>query len=211
MTESLQQTPRMWISFAVGVLLSATTIMAQNATPANTPQFKPGALDVPRSLPPGTKLRDWHVGTLLDARSTKTYVPTGTTTTVNSSASSFGAGPGLLTGGLYASSTDSQTAIQTRINGVTLKETQMLILGTEYFYVVTYSNLKDEPIGRVLIGAALGATSGKRHRGCPLAVNDPITYARDRDSMIVLDMDGKECRMELERQERILPPSAPVQ
>ena len=92
---------------------------------------------LPVPVPVNAKARSWQVGMLLDSHSSKTYVQTGTTTNSTASVGTFGVAPPLVSGGPFASNTTANSRSETTINGVTLKETQLLIVGTDYLYIVT--------------------------------------------------------------------------
>jgi hypothetical protein len=137
---------------------------------------------------------------LLDSVSTKTYRQTGTTTTQtnaphNSIVINNNAG-GLNTVPPPDFSSAAPSVTTTQINGITLKETQLLIVGSDYLFAVS----DNAPVAFGALGM-----KGVGRRPCPLAVNDPVTYARERDILYVLDMDGKECKMAIIRQERVNP------
>lgn len=170
------------------------------------PQVAPTNSPSPVPVPRGAKPRDWRRGTLLDSVSTKTYRQTGTTTTQtnaphNSIVINNNAG-GLNTAPPPDFSSAAPSVTTTQINGITLKETQFLIVGSDYLFVV--SDNTTSSVGSAVAFGALGM-KGVGRRPCPLAVNDPVTYARERDVLYVLDLDGKECKMAIIRQERIIP------
>jgi hypothetical protein len=146
------------------------------------------------------KDRDWKVGTLLDSKSTKTYVQTGSSTQSDATANTSGSVDSA--GGFNASTTASGSS-QTQIHSLTIQDTQFVIVGDQYLFVV--SDTVEKSHGRGLVGLVGNAVVNSKH-GCRLIVNDPVKYFQDKSVMYVLDADGKECKMDLARQERIIKP-----
>jgi hypothetical protein len=86
---------------------------------------------------------------------------------------------------------------------MTVQDTQLMIVADDFLYVVDDTVLK----GRGLYGSVGRAVANRKH-GCHVIIGDPIKYVEDKAFLIVQDVDGKECRMEIVRQERVMPTSA---
>ena len=98
----------------------------------------------------------------------------------------------------------SKTYLPTDGGGVlarpmTLTETQILIVGNDFSYVAsaTKRDTGGMPIGTALISKAVN------HGACRYIVGDPIQYAQEKGTLYVKDADGKECKLEIARQERV--------
>jgi hypothetical protein len=85
---------------------------------------------------------------------------------------------------------------------MTVQDTQLLIVADDFLYIVNDTVLK----GRELYGSLARAIANRKH-GCHVIIGDPVQYAQDRAMLIVKDVDGKECRMEIVPQERVAPPT----
>jgi hypothetical protein len=122
------------------------------------------------------KDRDWKTGKVLDSATARSYVTTGIIGTDGGSAT-------VTTGAI--------------------DETAILIAGGEYLYTV--SDHVQKAVGMPTQGIALRAIANHKH-GCRLIINDQVKYAQEKTAMYVLDADGKECKMEIVRQERVEKP-----
>jgi hypothetical protein len=81
----------------------------------------------------------------------------------------------------------------------TIRDTQLMILGDEFAYVIEDSRVS----GRTsLIGLTERAVSN-RHHGCRFIVGDDVKYYQEKGTLHILDTDGKECKAEVLRQERL--------
>lgn len=81
----------------------------------------------------------------------------------------------------------------------TIRDTDLMILGDEFAYVIEDSRVS----GRTsLIGLTERAVSN-RHHGCRFIVGDDVKYYQEKATLHILDTDGKECKAEVLRQERL--------
>lgn len=151
------------------------------------------------AAPVFAKDREWKIGTLLDSKSTRTRIVTGSSTQYDTTANTSGSVDSA--GGISANTTISGSA-QTQIHSLTLQENDLVIVGDQYLFVVRDEVRKRS--GGGLIGVAVNSIANSKH-GCRLIVNDPVRYSQDKSAMYVLDEDKKECKMEIVRQERINP------
>jgi hypothetical protein len=137
--------------------------------------------------------RDWQVGKVLDSQSARTYVQSGTTTSTTTS--------GTLSPDYGAGSTLSANATaETRIHELAIQDTQILIVGKEYAYVVDDSVAKS--VGLPTHGIVTRAILNRKH-GCRFVIGDSIRYSQDKSKLYVLDPDGKTCKLDIVRQERL--------
>jgi hypothetical protein len=84
----------------------------------------------------------------------------------------------------------------------TITDAQLMILGDEFAYVMQDSRVSG---ATSLIGQAERAISN-RHHGCRFIVGDDVKYWQDKATLHILDADGKECKAEVLRQERLKRP-----
>ena len=157
---------------------------------------------VPTTAPAQTIVADketgWRVGKVLDSKSVKTYRQTSSTTT---------------TGGTAIGSdgmTNISLASNTRIQGIVVQDTELLVLGKEYGYVVTDSVVTSTSgsngrAGDFIISSISRALASRKH-GCRFVIGDNVKYVQDKSTLNVLDADGKQCSMAIVRQERIVLP-----
>lgn len=78
-----------------------------------------------------------------------------------------------------------------------------MILGNDFAYVIEDSRVTGKTS---LIGITERAISN-RHHGCPFIVGDNAKYFQEKAILHILDADGKECKVEVLRQERLQAPS----
>jgi hypothetical protein len=72
----------------------------------------------------------------------------------------------------------------------------LIVVGVDYLYTVQDSRRHDLPLTSVM---------ANREHGCRFIVGDEVKYAqenRDKRHLYVLDADGKECKLDIVRQER---------
>ena len=143
------------------------------------------------------KDRTWLTGKLTDSRSVKTTVNRGSVTHADSNARTTGA---IDNSGSVDLSTSASSTAQTIPLSDTVTDTQYLIIGEQY--ILTVEDIVKKREGGGLLGAARNAVVNSRH-GCRLIVNDSVRYAQEKSTVYVIDADGKECKMNLIRQERI--------
>jgi hypothetical protein len=85
----------------------------------------------------------------------------------------------------------------------TIRDTQLMILGNDFAYVIEDSRVTGKTS---LIGITERAISN-RHHGCRFIVGDNVKYFQEKAILHILDADGKECKVEVLRQERLQAPS----
>lgn len=130
------------------------------------------------------KEHDWKMAKVLDAGMAKTYVTSGASTSTTTDASG---------------NSHSQTDVQT----LAIRDNQLLLLSDEFAYVVADTRLSGG--GGGLIGLGARAVSN-RHHGCRFIVSDSVKFYQDKAMLHVIDTDGKECKAEVLRQERLTKP-----
>jgi hypothetical protein len=137
----------------------------------------------------GGKDRDWQTGKVLDSLAARTYIQTGASTTATTSgglAPYYGAG--------------SSVSSNTRIDQTAIQDTQLWIVGSEYSYVVNDSVQK--AVGVPTHGIIRRSIANRKH-GCRFVVGDEIKYSQEKANIYVLDPDGKVCKLDILRQERV--------
>lgn len=182
---------------------TAPSVDAAMAAPETSGRMLP-------TSPKIAKLPNLKTGTVLDTQSAKTFLQSGTTTqgisTVNSEGTfSTRALPGV-TNGSYSQTTTGYTSAATQIHNITLNEKQLLIVTSEFLYRVNDS--VEKAVGFDLYGSVGRAISNRKH-GCHVIINDPVQFSQDKGYLNVVDVDGKICKMQIDRQERILPQKTP--
>jgi hypothetical protein len=118
------------------------------------------------------KARDWKIGKVLDSASDKSVDPT------------------------------SINPNNGRVGNVYTKSTTLIIQGDDYAYTIEDVKQKTDSLrAHSLIGVALA----NRKHGCRFIVNEEVEYAqeeKDKTHLYVLDADGKQCKLEILRQEK---------
>jgi hypothetical protein len=132
----------------------------------------------------GAKNQDWKTGKVLDSATAKTYVQTGATTNTTARVT-----------GNSADATSRST-----IQSMTIRDTQLLIVSDEFAYVV--EDTRSQSGFSTVHGAIINAVSG-RHHGCRFIVGDSVRFYQEKAVLHVVDADGKECKTEVLRQERL--------
>jgi hypothetical protein len=85
-----------------------------------------------------------------------------------------------------------------------LRSTQLLILGDEYAYVI--EDRVERGVGESTLSDGLGRAIRNGKHGCRYVVNDWISYAHEGgNKLYVNDVDGKTCKLDIVRQERLKP------
>lgn len=108
--------------------------------------------------------------------------------------------------GKIADANSANSYVQTSTDKpITIRESQVLIVGSEYAYVINDATAKQSlnPIGSHIGLVAINRATANRGKGCRYIVGDPISYWQEKDKLHVRDADGKECKVEIVRQERI--------
>ena len=91
----------------------------------------------------------------------------------------------------------ADTTATTVVRHVEVDTNNLIVVGTDYIYTVQDSTRH----GGGLLTTVLAALANRK-RGCRFIVGDEIKYAQDKRSLYVLDADGKECKLDIVRQER---------
>jgi hypothetical protein len=92
---------------------------------------------------------------------------------------------------------DRQPATGPVLNRAEVQETKVRIVGKDYDYIA-YDATSAQA------GLLSRAIANRKH-GCRFIVNDEVKFAQEKDKLYVRDADGKECRLDILRQERIKP------
>jgi hypothetical protein len=144
--------------------------------------------------------REWETGKVLDSNSARTVLQTGATTaggattTVNGTASNNGYGTTS-----YSGTATSAGASHTNLQYMGIKETDLLIVGNQYAYVV-----HDRKIRAPGLGGMVGASIANRKHGCRFIVNDEVRYSQEKDKLYVQDADGKTCTLDIDKQVHLM-------
>jgi hypothetical protein len=142
----------------------------------------------------------WSMGKVLDSAMSRTYVTTGASTqssgTTTGTALAVSSGP-TTTATLVA--TTNQTATTT-VHHAVIQDTQLLIIGLQYEYVVDDPVIKS--VGNPIHGS-LGRAIANRGHGCRFVIGEDALYWQEGPKLHVLDADGKECKLDIVRQEQI--------
>jgi len=85
-----------------------------------------------------------------------------------------------------------------------IESTQLLILGDQYAYIIEDSIEKS--IGLATLYDSLGHAIQNGKHGCRYIVGDWISYAQEGGrKLFINDVDGKTCKLDIVRQERLRP------
>jgi len=126
---------------------------------------------------------DWKAGRVLDSEVVNGYFQTGSTTLSPASA---------------------RASQQTDTHHKELRSSELLILGDEYAYVIEERVEKGEQEGTFYYDSLGRAVRIGKH-GCRYFVNDWISYAHEGNKLYVNDVNGKTCKLDIVRQERLQP------
>src|SRR5215469_8760026 len=86
------------------------------------------------------------------------------------------------------------------VHSLTIMDNQLGLLGTEFAYVIEDTRIGG--VGHGVVGITQRAISN-RHHGCRFIVGDDVRYWQEKAILHVLDADGKECKVDVLRQERL--------
>jgi hypothetical protein len=104
--------------------------------------------------------------------------------------------------GKIADASSVSSYIQTSTNRpTTIHDAQVVIIGSEYAYVINDSTSRSPLIGGGQ--SPVVRAIANRGKGCRYIVGDPIKYWQEKDKLHVRDADGKECKLDIIRQERL--------
>ena len=96
------------------------------------------------------------------------------------------------------------TTTRTTVDRASVKTNRLVIVGDPYAYEVEDSIKRGGPTqGSEGAGYQLGRILANRKHGCRFIVGEDIKYSQEKDKLVVLDPDGKECRLDIVRQERV--------
>ncbi len=88
--------------------------------------------------------------------------------------------------------------------GSSAEETQWLIMGTKYSYVVATpppTRLMNFP--HTDTNPAVQALKHPRREYCRFVVGDPVKYSQNRGVLVAVDADGRRCVLDILSQERL--------
>ena len=91
------------------------------------------------------------------------------------------------------------TSANTRVRNVTVKTNTLIILGDDYAYTIEDTTQRTDSLRA---GSLLGTALANRRHGCRFIVGEEVRYSQEKDHLYVLDADGKECRLDILKQER---------
>src|SRR5258708_18522436 len=95
---------------------------------------------------------------------------------------------------------DSTSAKTYARDSMFVKDTQLLIAGDEFSYLI------DDPVSKTSklpTHHIVTRSIANRGHGCRFIVGDNVKYAQDKSNLHILDADGKECKLEILRQNRL--------
>ena len=133
------------------------------------------------------KERDWKIGRMASSATTSREYMKGATTTATTTGTvspDYGAG----------STVHANTTATTTVRHVEVDTNKLLVVGADYLYTVQDSTRRG--------GGLLTTALANRKHGCRFVVGDEIKYAQDKRILYALDADGKECKLDIVRQER---------
>jgi hypothetical protein len=133
----------------------------------------------------------------MDAATARRYIQTGAHSNTTGTATispDYGAG----------SQVAGSATTQTSVHHTALQDTTIVIAGTDMAFTVNDSVQK--AVGLPMQGIARRAIANRNH-GCQYIVGDQIEYAQEKNSLWVKDANGKECKLDILRQERVPAPS----
>ncbi len=82
-----------------------------------------------------------------------------------------------------------------------MRDTDLMIRGDEYSYVVEDTVMKNGSINPAHKIITRSLTN--RKHGCRFVISDDVKYYQDKTTLHVIDADGKECKLDVLRQERL--------
>ena len=97
---------------------------------------------------------------------------------------------------------------------LTIRDTQLLLVSDEFAYVVNDTRTSNKlPLHQGAIGdaGAIAHAIGGRHHGCRFIVGDDVKFYQAKDAINVIDADGKECKTEVFKQERLKKAAPPAE
>lgn len=141
----------------------------------------------------GATKRDWKTGRVADSVAGSSVRETGSTTTASTSASTIGTiSPDYGAGSTLDAQTTATSTATTRVRYITTNE--VTVIGESYVYQL------QDPMRRG--GGLLTNAIANRKHGCRFIVGADVQYAQEKGKLYVLDADGKECKLDIARQEK---------
>lgn len=143
--------------------------------------------------------RSWETAKVMDSNSARSALQTGATTaskattSVNGSANTTDNGYGANT--TYSGTATSTGASHTNVEYTGIKESDLLIVGNRYAYVV-----HDQVVHAPGLGGMIGSSIANHKHGCRFIVNDEIQYSQEKNNLYVKDADGKTCKLDIDKQ-----------
>lgn len=89
----------------------------------------------------------------------------------------------------------------TGLHPFTLESNQLLLQSPDFSYIIRDDRFR----GGANPAEVFTLSIAGRHHGCHFIVGDSIKFYQDRLELVVLDADGKRCKVNVLRQERIAP------
>jgi hypothetical protein len=126
------------------------------------------------------KGHDWQTGTVLDSESGRTYLQTRATTT----ATAYG----------------STATANTRIDHTAIQNTQLWIVGKSIPTSLTTAFKRLSGFRRTVSSPDQLRTGSEDAR---FVVGDEIKYSQEKSKLFAIDADGRECKLDIVRQERL--------
>ena len=85
----------------------------------------------------------------------------------------------------------------------TINDKQLSLMGDEYSYVIEDTRTE----GSTSLGGLAARAIANKHHGCRFIVGSDVKYWQEKFTLHVIDADGKECKVEVLRQEQLQQPS----
>ncbi len=133
----------------------------------------------------------WQTGKVLDAHLAKSSVPVGSTTSTSGTATVNGSENSAVVSG--------QSTNSTHVDFANIRDDQLVVLSSEFAYVVEDTRVSG---GHGLVAITSHAIANRKH-GCRFIVGDDVRFWQDKALLHVVDADGKECKVDILRQERL--------
>ncbi|HXE13970.1 MAG TPA: hypothetical protein VN633_17710 [Bryobacteraceae bacterium] len=149
----------------------------------------------------------WKTGKVLDSQAAKAYFQSGATTNGSSDTTAFGSATTYGNTTTASATAHTNSNAETQIHHMAIESTQLVIVGDEYTYLV--NDDVEKAVGPPLRGS-LGRAIANRKHGCRYIVGDSIQYAQEKSNLWVTDGDGKKCKLEIVRQERLASAATPA-
>jgi hypothetical protein len=133
---------------------------------------------------------DWKTAKVLDSHLARSSVPVGSTTNTSGTAT--------VTGSESSATVSGQSTSSTRVDFANIRDDQLLVLSDEFAYVVEDTRVSG---GHGLVAITSHAIANRKH-GCRFIVGDDVKFWQEKAVLHVIDADGKECKVDILRQER---------